>query len=257
MNTPKYGNAYVTLLSTLDYLDAVLVLHESLKEVKSRYPLVCGLTEDIFLKEVVESLTKRGIIVEKIPKLQYSEKTREKEKDKKEEEKTSVLNTASKISLFELIDYDKLCYIDADTMVVENIDSLFNWPDGSMIEPSPGEEENQYGFTGLFIFQPRYHRADFYKKLVTECEGADGDILGSLWFYTRTSYSHRIPYPYCMHYSMIKCLSDNRGRCLPKVIHFCNKEKPWMSEFQEYFKKNNDKYIQKYWNYLEKIKALN
>ena len=251
---PKYGNAYVTLLSTLDYLDAVLVLHKSLKDVKSRYPLVCGLTEDLYLKEAVEFLIEKGIIVEKIQKLQYSEITRKKEKDK---ENNTVLNTASKISLFELYDYDKLCYIDADTMVVENIDNIFNWPDGSMVEPSPSEEEDQYGFTGLFVFQPRYHRVDFYKKLVTECEGADGDILGSLWFHTRTSYSHRIPYSYCMHYSMIRHLSDNKGRCLPKVIHFCNKEKPWMPEFQEYFKENNDKYIQKYWNYLKKIKALN
>ena len=245
----KYGNAYITLLSTEDYLPAVLVLKESFKKVNARYPLICAVTEDICSKDIETSLKNHDIFIERIPRLYYCPETRKKE------EGETVLNTASKIALFNLKDYEKLCYIDADTMVVQNIDNVFNWLDGSMVEPSPSEEDDRYGFTGLFVFQPVYHRYDFYKKLITECEGADGDILGSLWFYTRTSLSHRIPYSYCMHYSYAEVLirRERQGRVLPKVIHFCNKEKPWLKKYEPFFKDKKDSYISLYRELLNKI----
>jgi hypothetical protein len=40
--------AYITLLSSYDYLDAVLVLNASLKSQDTKYPLVCAVTEDIY-----------------------------------------------------------------------------------------------------------------------------------------------------------------------------------------------------------------
>ena len=237
------NKCFITLLSTENYLTAVIALKKSMDEVKTSYPLICAVTEDIFVKEVVDKLKRYDIYPIKIKRLQYSEGTRNKSKDH------PVLNTASKISLFSLKEYDKLCYIDADTFLWQNIDNVFDWPDGSMIEPSPGEEDDNYGFTGLFVFQPKYHRADFYSKLITECEGADGDILGSLWFHTRTSHSHRIPYRYCVHYSYTR----HTDKEFPKVIHFCNREKPWLPEYRDIFDKEDDPYIQKYRQYLSEI----
>ena len=244
--------AFITLLSTKDYLDAVLVLKRSMEEVHTEYPLVCGITEDIFTPDIVQPLSQMGIIVERISRLQYSEETRKKWGDRR------VLNTASKISLFSLTQYDKLCYIDADTFLLQNIDNLLDRLDGSMIEPSPNEEEEDYGFTGLFIFQPRYHKREFYIHLLENFPCADGDLLGNLWFFTRTSPSHRIPYAYCMHYTYAKdyrLFPKENGRPeaqeIPKVIHFCNEEKPWL-EPEKFPKK--DPIIVKYFKYLEQVK---
>ena len=37
----------------------------------------------------------------------------------------------------------------------------------------------------------------------------------------------------------------------PKVIHFCNENKPWLNK--EYFKDENNKYINWYWELLDRI----
>lgn len=239
--------AFITLLSTEDYLDAVLVLNLSLRDVNSKYPLVCGVTESLKNNNyVINSLKKEGIRVEFIKNLTYNQGVIDKWKDH------TVLNTASKISLFDLKKYDKLVYIDADTLVVENIDDVMNYPDGAMIGPPPGEKEDEYGFTGLFVFQPKYHREDFYKCLLQNFPCADGDLIGSLWFFTRTSQAHRIPYSYCTHYTYY--LYENYPA---KVIHFCNEQKPWKLQFSDYFRNKKDPAIQKYRKYLNMLHPLN
>ena len=40
--------AYITVLTTNEYLDGVLALYQSLKDVGSKYPLVVGITSNIF-----------------------------------------------------------------------------------------------------------------------------------------------------------------------------------------------------------------
>jgi alpha-N-acetylglucosamine transferase len=52
--------------------------------------------------------------------------------------------------------WDKLLYIDADVLVLKNLDHLFQYPNGSMLkyEVYAGEDENDTGFSGLFIIEP-------------------------------------------------------------------------------------------------------
>lgn len=239
--------AFITLLSTEDYLDAVLILNMSLKEVDSKYPLVCGVTESLKENEhVVTSLQNEGIKIEFIKNLTYNHGVSDKWPGH------TVLNTASKISLFDLKNYDKLVYIDADVIVMENIDDVMDYPDGAMVGPAPGEKEDEYGFTGMFVFQPKYHREDFYKCLLQNFPCADGDLIGSLWFFTRTSKEHRIPYSYCAHYTYY--LYENYPA---KVIHFCNEQKPWKPQYNYYFEDKKDPVIQKYRKYFNILHPLN
>ena len=48
--------AYITLLSTNEYLDGVLALYQSLQDVGSKYPLVVAVTNNIhpFAREIME-----------------------------------------------------------------------------------------------------------------------------------------------------------------------------------------------------------
>ena len=235
--------AFITLLSSEDYLDAVLVLNRSFKGVNSKYPLICGLTEDLKSNtSITRPLAREGIKVEVIKRLTYHHGVSDNWPGH------PVLNTASKISLFDLKWYDKLVYIDADTIVLENIDDVMNYPDGAMIEPSSDRPVDDYGFTGLFVFQPKYHREDFYKCLLQNFPCADGDLLGNLWFFTRTSKYHRIPYEYCMHYGYY--LYNSEGA---KVVHFCNEQKPWKTEWKNYFDGGSNTCIQTYRKYLNQV----
>lgn len=222
MQTKNY--AYITLLSTLDYLPGVLVLGESLKRVNSVYPFAVGVTEDIY-EQALPVLQKAGCIVEKIHHLEYSDMMKKHALKQWGESCKSVFNTASKISLFELNDYDKLVYIDADTIVLQNVDELFNWPDGSMAK----HPVDDYGFTGLMVFTPAHHKVELYKILIRETNCADGDLLGELWFQTKYNPAYHIPSEYMEQYH---CGLINESHVNDyKIIHFCNNPKPWQKEF--------------------------
>jgi hypothetical protein len=69
----RYKKAFITLLSSVDYLPAVLVLNKSLRLAKSNYELVVAVTEDI-IDKVQLPLIEEGIFIEKIPKLSYTKK---------------------------------------------------------------------------------------------------------------------------------------------------------------------------------------
>lgn len=213
----KGRNAYATLLSTTNYLDAVLVLNKSLKQVNSKYPLVAVVVDTIFTPKLEKILRKNGIFFEVVPPLQYSVEVQEKYKDK---ESASVLNTASKIQLFsQMKNWDKVVYIDADTIVLQNIDDLFDRLDGSMVK----YPDDTMGFSGLFVFYPRNHQEDeFYPTIMANHACVDGDLLGKVWFFVRDSVAHQIDIKYLWHYSKENIPND------VKVVHFCNPVKPWL-----------------------------
>jgi len=243
MRTCNY--AYVTLMSTQDYLPAVLILAESLKKVHSHFPLLVGIVEELYDNNV-ELLKSAGCFVEKIKKLSYNQETINKYKD---QQSASVLNTASKISLFSLKNWEKLVYIDADTMVLQNVDELFNWPDGSMLQ----YDGDEGGFTGLMVICPSKHREDFYECLMQNFPCADGDLLGSLWFHVKTNATYQIPAEYLTHYGEhieTEYLEPAKWRDI-KILHFCNSPKPWIEPPEEDY---SHWYMTSYLNQLQYVK---
>ena len=207
------SQAYVTLLSSLNYLEGVLVLHESLRAVNSRHPLLVLITEEIATKEILAIFEEEGIFYEIVEALSYCESTIDKHRS------TAVLNTASKLHLFTLVNWDKLVYIDADAMVLENVDDLFLRLDGSMVKYS----DDPHGFTGMFVIEPPNHdEGEFYIELLKHVQCFDGDLIGKLWFFIRTNSEYWIP----PHYFAMPTTYTNQS----KVIHYCNPGKPWMQE---------------------------
>lgn len=216
------NNTYITLLSSTDYLPAVLILNQNLKDLKSRYPLTVLVTDDI-ISEVNQYLFKAHIRFYTVPRLSYSQDTIQYWKNIS----STVLNTASKIQLFNLKQYNKIVYIDADSIFLQNPDILFNMPDGSMYD-----DHDQIGFSGLFVCCPQNHRFDYYKSILENVGGLDGDLLGNLWFPFRTNANYKIDYSWFIN---IVTLTDDINKI--NGIHFCNKYKPWNYN-------NADKYVQ-------------
>ena len=228
--------AYITLLSSDNYLTAVLALNRSLQIVKSSYPFVVALSENMYRPEILDILKQEGIGHECVPSLQYSDFTQEKNKGK------SVLNTAPKIGIFNLKHYDKLCYIDADTYVLKNIDELFAYPDGAMLLDNEDEDKGYIqGHSALFLCSPKYHNYEFYLLLMKYGDCFDGDLLGKSWFQVKSNPQYRIPSSYMSHYHGVTEKNT-------KILHFINKDKPWLTLVS--YDDNN------YYNYLQILNDL-
>lgn len=103
--------AYITLATNETYLIYAAYLQASLKINNSQYPLIIMITEDLqdnkYLKYFNNVIT--------IPHLQFSYRIHI----------DRYVNTINKFYMFNLIEYDKLIFLDADMVLFTNIDKLF------------------------------------------------------------------------------------------------------------------------------------
>lgn len=227
--------AFVTLLSSADYLNAVIALKRSLVRVQSKYPLVVMITASISTDfTIIHSLQKENIIIEIIPDLSYVESLQEKWK------KHSVLNTASKIYVFNLKHYDKLVYIDADSFFVRNADELFNYPDGAILM---NEVYGSGGISGLFVFIPQMHTEyNYLKVLIENIECFDGSLFDHLWFHAKTNKDYQLPvYLYCFAAGENSTIPEET-----KIIHLGHQRKWWWTELER-------KSSGEVWNYYRSL----
>lgn len=216
--------AYVTLLSTEDYLPAVLILNQNLKDVNSKYPLLVAVTENIY-EQVKPYLDAENILYKIIPFLEYSQAT--KDCWMKSMGTSYILNIAPKFILFKFYEYDKLVYIDSDILICQNIDRLFTYPDGALYN------DNGRPFIGLFVFIPRNHKADYYYVLSNYFESIESDILEPLFFPFKSNPDYRIPFEYYVNITYDNL--DKQNLLAVKVFHFCYKYKPWKFTCPENF----------------------
>ena len=235
--------AYVTLLSSEDYLPAVLILHKNLKQVQSQYPLIVAVTENIF-NQVKPYLEQERILYKIIPFLEYTQETKDRWMIKRGTAYS--LNIAAKFAIFKFYEFDKLVYIDSDIMIYQNIDNLFNYPDGALYD------DDGQPFIGLFVFIPKNHPADYYYTLSLVLHRIESDILEPLFFPFKSNPDYRIPYEYYINVT-------NNLELTPfnqiKVIHFCYNYKPWRylnanSFFYDYNKEFPNEHSQSRWRII-------
>lgn len=216
----KNKKAFITLLSSKDYWMSAVILNESLKKTNSKYNLIVAVTEDILDTEIIEILDKYHILYVVIPVFKYSDITIESAKQKGFD---TVLNTASKICIFDLNYFDKLVYLDSDSVILDNIDDLMDFPDGSMLyDDDP--------FSGLFVFNPKNHCTEMYKTILSHSMHFDGDMFSNLWFHVKDNLDYRIDLSYFYP------INRQNNNTKIKAVHFINKPKPWLVDMEEYIK---------------------
>lgn len=134
------NNAYITLLSTNNYLYGCIGLMYSWKKTNSKYPFYCIVTEDItdYNVQILEAIG-YNIIRDKlyIPNSYY---TTLKNIESNILDTTPTGNSTAdltkngwqygwtKLHIFKYTDFDRLLFIDADSYVVQNLDSVFEYP---------------------------------------------------------------------------------------------------------------------------------
>lgn len=205
------NNAYITLVSSQDYLIAALVLGLSLNKVKSQYPLIICYTNNVDI-ETFQKI--ENIKYQLIPTIQYNNFIRQQYNN------NHLINTASKVGIFTIQNYDNLLYIDADGMILENIDNIFNdYLDGSILWLWDEHCQNHIGMSAMFLFSPKNHNYSMYKTIVENYNGLDGDLFDSIFFACKNNNKYRIPEIYFQSFNLVK------GK--EKGIHFVGDKKPW------------------------------
>lgn len=216
--------AYVTLLSSIDFLPAAIITDRNLKELESQYPLYVMVTEDIY-NEVINYLNNEHINVIKVPVISYSDITLNRVQNDR------LAATASKINIFSLHQFDKIVYLDLDQVFIATADNLFNFPDGSLYDDG-GESSS----SGILVCNPPSHNIEFYKVILNNFCLLDGDLLDTLWFPYKTDQRYHIPIEYSLNilapdFEELYCF-------LPKLygLHFCGDLKPWNFSSSEKYK---------------------
>lgn len=232
--------AYITLLSSEDYLPAIIVLNNSLKQTNSKYPLVVAVTENVILA-VQKYLEQEQIRFKVIPYITYNDHIQLKLRS------SSILNTASKISILSFYEYDKIIFIDGDTLIYRNMDELFDYPDGSMYD------EFGYALSGLMVLVPSNHNLKFYYSLLQLYPMLDGDLFASLLFPFKSNDDYKIPPQYFLNITLENLDSFKFEDIY--AIQFCYKYKPWKYKTVDEYFSNFVKEFPKF-TYTNRVKAL-
>lgn len=112
-------NVYTTLLATDNYVDAVLTLDYSLRQVHSAYPLVV-ICYDSLSKETMQKLDDNHISYQVFPAMMFTGVSAHDTRD--------YSCTMGKFLAYVLQDVKRFVFIDADSCVLANIDWMFDVP---------------------------------------------------------------------------------------------------------------------------------
>lgn len=144
--------SYVCVLSTNNYLNGVLILNENLKRLNSNYGLLCLVNETIS-NETLDILSYFGINYKVMLKIKY---------DFCNESDSRFLFTFDKLNIFSLVEYEKIVFLDADLLILENIDYLFDYPSVSITKDLPWY--NDKFNSGVMVLEPNI---EWYNGLIS------------------------------------------------------------------------------------------
>lgn len=246
-------NSFVTVLSSDNYLEGVLVLNESLKRVNSKESLTVLVSNKIS-NNVINSLTKNNIkIIENNEEIKLPDLTAEKNRNQGVGHWN---NTFDKLKVFGLDMFETIVYLDSDMLVVENIDDLFDKPHMSAVVAGryfKGNESWVELNSGLMVIKPS---KELERKLISYLPIAslkrdrlgDQDVLQEYFNDWKSKPELQLDDKYNMFSIYLDYYGDTRNysycgyggksdddttSCA--VIHFMSSKKPWMHSINGYY----------------------
>lgn len=228
--------AFVTFLSSDGFLPGVITLNRSLKRFgNTNFPLVImvseGVSDEVIKTLKVENVNLRVVKAIKSPyRLQYDFR--------------NFQSTFTKLRIFGLTEFDKVVYLDADLLVCENIELLFDKPNMSAVIAGgilPTNKSWKDLNSGLLIVEPNAHL--FYKMLeaLNFLPSKDGSDQGFLHQFFRNwknneklhlEHKYNVPSWFLDEYCTTSDFQFNfKDGIFSKknisVIHFWGLPKPW------------------------------
>ncbi|KAL5795776.1 hypothetical protein ACOSQ2_000596 [Xanthoceras sorbifolium] len=268
------SRAYVTFLAgNGDYVKGVVGLAKGLRKAKTQYPLVVAVLPDV-PEEHRKILESQGCIVREIQPVYPPE-------NQTQFAMAYYVINYSKLRIWEFVEYSKMIYLDGDIQVYDNIDHLFDLPDGHFYavmdcfcektwnhtpqykigycQQCPdkvhwpaelGQPPALYFNAGMFVFGPSLSTyEDLLKtlKITPPTSFAEQDFLN---MYFKDIYKP-IPLVYNLVLAMLWRHPENVELEKVKVVHYCAAgSKPWRYTGEEDNMQREDikMLIQKWWD---------
>ncbi len=167
-------NSYITLVSNPDFLTGAVALARSLKMVGAKVPLTVLALDGI---EGIERLEALGCTIKLVEPLPLSDAFRARHSRSSQHtlapftkgnkpEFHDPLNNFLKLRLWELEAHDKVVFLDADTLVIQNMDRLFDFPE-FVAAPNLYETLSDFHRMNSGVFVARPNRQTFDDMLIT------------------------------------------------------------------------------------------
>lgn len=214
--------AWVTYLCDNTFLEGVICLKKSLLLVNSKFELACMITEDVS-QQTIEELE-----LHKIKTIHVDKIFTKRNKGIKDRYFQNSWMMFTKINLWALSDYDQLVYLDADVLVLQNSDSLFDINNNFCAVKDPGYNGIN---AGVMILKPNKETFHEMKSLIDSelYDNTYSDQSFTNWFYT--IYKKDILYlPY--NYNVLQKRTSYEQFCKHISIFHYNGQKPWLNNIK-------------------------
>lgn len=230
--------AYVTAVTTDGYLLGALALQISLKLTHTRYRLVAVVSDNVSSR-TINIMKHYGIVTIRVNGIPIPESIRDFNGQVCAYSYWN--NTFDKLTIFSLIQFQKLVYVDSDMLILRNIDILFEKPHMSAVcagQSYPGNEHWRGGLnSGLMVVEPKAENREALincvRKLATSRkETSDQDAVKLFCPHWSEANDLELDESYNVFAAYLDYYIRNRRKILKgekiKIVHFVGAEKPWM-----------------------------
>ncbi|KAA8911944.1 hypothetical protein TRICI_003630 [Trichomonascus ciferrii] len=221
--------AYATLLYNDGYLPGALVLGHRLREVSGRWSdrdVVVMITD-----EVSEDARKElGRVFDRLILVPTLNNTRVDSIEFSLLNRPELVNTYTKVYLWNQTQYEKVVFLDSDVLVVKGIEDLFDLDVGvGEIAAAPDIGWPDIFNSGVFVARPDFGTYEGLKEMAENNESFDGGDQGLLNQYFQGSGWRRIPFTYNVTpsslYQYTPAFRYFEDRV--SIVHFVGNGKPW------------------------------
>ncbi|KAI0445438.1 nucleotide-diphospho-sugar transferase [Xylaria telfairii] len=214
-------DVYATLLLTDTYLPGALVLAHSLRDAGTTKKLVALVTLDTVSAEAITELKSVYHYVIPVPRILNTQPANLQLMNR-----TDLHSALTKVNLWNLTQFRKIVYIDADVVAYRAPDELFDIAHPFSAAPDIGWPD--LFNTGVMVLTP--NMGDYYAMMAMAERGIsfDGADQGLINTHFRNNYN-RISFAYNVtpsaHYQYIPAYRHFQSSI--NMVHFIGSDKPW------------------------------
>ncbi len=232
------SKAYVTVLTNKNYLLGVLILADSLDKILSKYPLYVLVPKNLsngvkkyLLKKNINIITMNNFsddVIQRNNNLDYWKET------------------LFKLKVFNLIRFSKIVFLDADMIILKNIDYLFNYPHMSAVAAGQilHQDWNRLN-SGLMVIEPSKEEYEgiiknidaVYDECIAKGQGfGDQDVINAFFKNWPVQKELHLDEGYNVMLGYAGYINKKDHDYDIYVYHFTGAEKPWNKSITDFMK---------------------